>query len=561
MKEKLRVAAYCRVSTDKNDQLNSLESQKKYFTDYIKAHEGWELTEIYYDEGASGTSIKKRAGFNRMIRDAQERKMDLILTKEVSRFARNTVDTLSYTRLLKELGVGVIFMSDNIDTRDKDGELRLTIMASIAQEESRKTSERVKWGQRRRMEQGVVFGRDLLGYRVHRGQLIVNPAEAEIVRLIYHKFLIEGKGAYLIARELNEAGIRPKRAKEWSSTVILKILRNEKYAGDLCQKKTYTPDFLSHAKKYNRGQEEMVYIKDHHEPIVSRDIWDRTQAELKRRSHACGEKSKYSSRYWCSGKILCGECRQSFVSRTKKLKSGGTYRAWRCREAAKHGAKKAGKDGNTIGCDSKSVNDKVLSAGVALVLKTLRGKKDELAGEILKEIREALTSDSQFDTEPLREEIEKINEKKRRAIDLALEGIICKEDLKRQNEFYDSRISSLLSQIASAESRAASHNQSLKGIESYIGEIRRMLDFDSEDSLVLREVLERIVVERGNFIRIYLKHLPFGIRLHYSTGGRLSGFSVAFDNMEVVQSPKTLPEFPQKYGAKQIDKRPPIMLI
>ena len=186
--------------------------------------------------------------------------IDLILTKEVSRFARNTVDTLYYTRKLKEAGVGVIFTIDNIDTRDTDGELRLTIMASLAQEESRKTSERVKWGQKRRMELGVVFGRDLLGYTVKNGVLSINEEEVPVVKAIFHKYTNESKGTHVIARELLEEGLRPKRIQQWSNTVILRALRNEKYVGDLCQKKTYTPDYLTHKKKYNCGQEEKVYI-------------------------------------------------------------------------------------------------------------------------------------------------------------------------------------------------------------------------------------------------------------------------------------------------------------
>ena len=168
-------------------------------------------------------------------------KFNLILTKEVSRFARNTVDTLSYTRKLKEAGVGVIFTIDNIDTRDSDGELRLTIMASLAQEESRKTSERVKWGQQRRMEQGVVFGRDMLGYTVKNGNLFINPEEVPVVKAIFHKYTNEGKGAHVIARELIEECLRPKRISLWSNTVILRVLRNEKYVGDLCQKKHLPP--------------------------------------------------------------------------------------------------------------------------------------------------------------------------------------------------------------------------------------------------------------------------------------------------------------------------------
>ena len=251
----LRVAAYARVSTDKEDQSNSLSSQRSYFAEFITNHENWKLSDVYYDEGISGTQTKKRTGFNQMIQDALNGELDLIITKEVCRFARNTVDTLSYTRQLKEAGVGVIFTIDNIDTRDSDGELRLTIMASIAQEESRKTSERVRWGQKRQMEKGVVFGRDLLGYTVHNGKLFINEEEVPVVKAIFHKYVNEGKGTHVIARELLEEGMRPKRIALWSNTVILRVLRNEKYVGDLLQKKTYTPNYLTHAKKYNHGEE------------------------------------------------------------------------------------------------------------------------------------------------------------------------------------------------------------------------------------------------------------------------------------------------------------------
>ena len=285
-KKKLRVCAYARVSTDKDDQANSYESQCRYFTEYIQQRSDWQFSGIYADEGISGTNTKKRENFRRMIIDAENGLIDLILTKEVSRFARNTVDTLTFTRELKKRGIYVIFLNDNINTQDNDGELRLSIMATIAQDESRKTSERVKWGQKRQMEQGVVFGRDMLGYSVKGGKLYLKEDEAEIVRLIFHKFTDEGKGTHVIARELREAGIRPMRVKEWSNTVILRLLRNEKYVGDLCQKKTYTPDYLSHEKKYNRGAEEKVYIRDHHPEIaiIDRELWDRTQAELERRS-------------------------------------------------------------------------------------------------------------------------------------------------------------------------------------------------------------------------------------------------------------------------------------
>lgn len=200
-----------------------------------------------------------------MIVCAKNGDFDFVITKEISRFARNTLDSIFYTRVLRKYGIGVIFMNDNINTLDADAELRLAIMSSIAQEESRKTSERVKWGQKRQMEQGVVFGRSMLGYDIKNGKMYVNKKGAEVVRLIFNKFVQEGKGTYIIARELQEMGISPMYAKEWQNTVILRILRNEKYCGDLVQKKTYTPDFLSHEKKYNKGQEEFIIIKDHHD--------------------------------------------------------------------------------------------------------------------------------------------------------------------------------------------------------------------------------------------------------------------------------------------------------
>ena len=252
----IKVASYCRVSTDHEDQANSFAAQQRYFKEYIHRQPDWELYGIYADEGITGTSTKKRAQFNRMIHDAYSGKFQLILTKEVSRFSRNILDTISYTRELKALGVGVLFVNDGINTLEPDAELRLSIMASIAQEESRKTSSRVKWGQTRQMERGVVFGRSMLGYDVKNGAMTVNPEGAELVKLIFQKYGVERKGTSIIARELREAGYRTYTGNtKWSSSQIVKILKNEKYVGDLVQKKTYTPDYLTHEKKYNHGQE------------------------------------------------------------------------------------------------------------------------------------------------------------------------------------------------------------------------------------------------------------------------------------------------------------------
>lgn len=384
--KKKRVAAYCRVSTDKEDQENSFDSQQRYFRQYIERNPDWELYEIFADEGITGTNTRKRKEFNRMVACAANGDFDLIITKEISRFARNTLDSIYYTRELKKHGVGVIFLNDNINTLDGDAELRLAIMSSIAQEESRRTSERVKWGQKRRMEQGVVFGRSMLGYDVKDGKMYINEEGAGIVRLIFHKFVDEGKGTHVIARELREEGVRPMRAKEWQNTVILRILRNEKYCGDLVQKKTYTPDFLSHQKKYNRGQEEFVIIKDHHEPIISRELFDKANRILDLKSGSQNGKSKYSNRYPFSGKIKCGRCGAGYVARYKTRKDGSRYKAWRCYEAAAHGRPHIDKAGNQAGCFGESIRNEDAVYLLYLVCRELKIDRQKIADSLIKTI-------------------------------------------------------------------------------------------------------------------------------------------------------------------------------
>lgn len=536
MVKKLNVAAYCRVSTDKDDQTNSLISQRKYFAEYINHHDNWNLKNVYYDEGISGTQTQKRAGFNAMIEDAMQGEIDLILTKEVCRFARNTIDTLSFTRKLKEIGVGVIFTIDNIDTRDSDGELRLTIMASIAQEESRKTSERVKWGQKRRMEQGVVFGRDLLGYQVKDGKLIINEKEAAIVRAIFHKYTNEGKGTYIIARELAEEGMRPKRVPLWSNVIILRVLKCEKYVGDLCQKKTFTPDYLTHKKKYNRGEEEMVYLRDHHKPIIERELWDRTQRELERRSLSREEKARYSNRYWCSGKIYCGECGQRYVSRSKTLKNGEKYRGWRCHTSAAYGRPKQNVMGEWRGCRSLQVNHVTLLYCMKFCISHVQTNKEALKREILQEIQGLYGVTGRIrDTERIEREMEKINHKKKRAIDLVLEGVISRKELKEQNSWYEEELSSLEQQLQEAQNEAKIRDKPMNHGEQYVTVLDEIMDFQVTNEVLYGEILEKMVIYRDHKLDIWLKCLPVGFRLRIQTSGRGENFKVEILEMEMIE--------------------------
>lgn len=506
---KRKVAAYCRVSTDNEDQANSFESQQRYFRQYIERNPDWELYEIFADEGISGTNTKKRKEFNRMIACAKNGDFDLIITKEISRFARNTLDSIYYTRELKKHGVGVIFMNDNINTLDGDAELRLAIMSSIAQEESRKTSERVKWGQKRQMEQSVVFGRSMLGYDVEGGKMTINEEGAKVVRLIFHKFVNEGKGTHVIARELREEGISPMRVKEWSNTVILRVIRNEKYCGDLVQKKTYTPDFLSHEKKYNRGQEEFVIIKDHHEPIISRELFDEANRILDAKSLSQEGKAKHSNRYPFSGKIKCGCCGSSYVARYKTRNDGSRYKAWRCNEAAKHGSPHTDKAGNQVGCTGLSIRNEDATHIMYLVTKSLKYNRDKIINNLTAVIQSIIAMDTTgTDVLKLQEQIKKIEGKRANLIDLYMSNLINKDEFTATRASCDAEIEELQSIIESVDKQREmieQQQQLLKEIEDAIKEIVGGVEYEDE---FYKHILDKMVVQDKDNIDVYLNLLP-----------------------------------------------------
>lgn len=371
----IKVCAYCRVSTDKSDQINSLDNQKQFFEKYISRQPDWELTEIYVDEGVTGTVAKKRASFMRMINDADNGKFQMIITKEISRFARNTLDSIYYTRYLRSKGVGVFFLNDNINTLDSDAELRLTILSSIAQEESRKTSERVKWGQKRRMEQGIVFGRKLLGFDIRNGMIIINREEADIVKRIFDLFTKQNLSSYLIAKRLNsESVLFPKK---WNCNSVIRILKNEKYCGDLVQAKTYTPDFLTH-KKAENTPENYIIIKNHHEAIIEYEQFNQAQRILH-----CQEssKTKKSNRYLFSSMIVCGNCNSTVNARRRTLKSGNASLKWYCRN-----------------CGFVNIDDEILKKAIMFAIKNHTStkiyktiEKKDIFEKILKQIITKIT--------------------------------------------------------------------------------------------------------------------------------------------------------------------------
>lgn len=505
-----RVAAYCRVSTDKTDQANSLESQQQFFNEYIMQNHLWELYDIYVDDGISGTNTKKRVAFNQMIEDAKNGRFDLIITKEISRFARNILDSIGYTRELRTLGIGVIFLNDSINTLDSDAEMRLAFLSTMAQEESRKTSERVKWGLRRQMEKGIVLGRDMLGYDVRDGKLIINEEGAETVRLIYHKFLNEGKGAHRIAKELREEGVKTSaRMKDWSYTAILRILRNEKYCGDLVQQKTYTPDYLTHQKKRNYGEIETVTIKNHHEPIIPRECFEAVQRELERRKPSQSTVKAFANRYALSGKIVCGECGAGFVRRQKKRKDGTMNVKWVCAESRKNGGKRKEKDGTAVGCTTNSIKDRDIKEILQSAVADTMMSRTNIVNTLLQTVESVVKSVSDNDnTTHFRNEIAKCEDKKKKLLDMCLNGYIEAKEYREACDNLSDQITALEQKLIKEQS----NQHMLADKEKIIADIKKYVNAISTgeewNDIFYRNIIDRIVIYKGRKMDIHLKLIP-----------------------------------------------------
>lgn len=505
-----RVAAYCRVSTDKSDQSNSLESQMQFFDEYISRNHMWKLYDIYVDDGITGTNTKNRTAFIKMIEDAKSGKFDLIITKEISRFARNILDSIVYTRELKALGIGVVFLNDNINTLDNDAEMRLAFLSTMAQEESRKTSERVKWGLRRQMEKGVVLGRDMLGYDVCEGKLIINEEGAETVRLIYHKFLDEGKGAHRIANELREEGVETSaRMKNWSYTVILRILRNEKYCGDLVQQKTYTPDYLTHQKKRNYGEIEKVIINNHHEAIIPKERFEAVQRELERRRPTQSTVKAFANRYALSGKIICGECGSGFVRRQKKLKDGTINVKWVCAESQKHGIKYIKGDTTAVGCSTNSINDRDMKEILQMVVADTMLSRTDIINTLLQTVERSVRSVSDSDkTLHFQKEIDCYKNKKKKLLDMCLNGYIESKEYREASDDLNNRISKLEQKLIKEQNNLkliADKKNSISDIEEYV---KIVSDGEEWNDAFYRNIIDKIIVYKGRKIDIFIKQMP-----------------------------------------------------
>ena len=342
-KRKVRVAAYCRVSTEHEEQIGSFKNQVEYYTNLINHNEDWECAGIFADEGISGTGTKKREGFQKMIQACRDGKVDRVITKSISRFARNTADCLRYSRELRDRGIPILFEKESVDTMAASGELLFTILSSLAQEESRNISENTAWGIRSRFKQGTpqINTNRFMGYdKDANGQLIINEEQAKVVRRIFREFL-EGWKISEIAHHLIEDNVPGVTGKAvWPSVTIKRMLQNEKYKGDLLMQKWYTVDFLNKKQAENEGKLDQFYVQGAHEPIVSEEDWAAVQEELKRqqefaKTHGIKEGSSMTDTAFF-GRVFCGNCGGRFVRKTWK---GIKEPFWKCI----HTEKKEGK--------------------------------------------------------------------------------------------------------------------------------------------------------------------------------------------------------------------------
>ena len=483
-----RVAGYARVSTDSEEQQTSYEAQVDYYTRYIQSREDWEFVGVYTDEGISATNTKHRDGFKQMVKDALAGKIDLIVTKSVSRFARNTVDSLTTVRKLKEHGTEIYFEKENIFTFDSKGELLITIMSSLAQEESRSISENVTWGQRKRFADGKVSMpyKQFLGYeKGEDGTPVINEEEAAIVRLIYKLFL-EGRTPAGICRYLEQQGIpTPSGKQKWSQTTVDSILSNEKYKGDARLQKKFTTDFLTKKMKVNEGEVPQYYVEQSHAAIVEPLEWDMVQAEIARR-RALGR--AYSGNSVFSSKLVCGDCGGFFGQ--KVWHSNDPYRKviWRCNSKFKGETKCA-----TPHLDTETIQRMFLNA-----YNLLMADRESVISDCTT-MRQVLS-----DTSALDAEIVGLNEEITVVAELVKACVRENASTAQSQEEYAKKYNGLLTRYEKATARLADVTAEKERKQNQDRELRLFIEELMKQPLVLQEWDERLwiaMIDRATVFR------------------------------------------------------------
>lgn len=491
---KKRVAAYARISTNDPSQAGSYELQVAHYTEFIQSNPNWELVKVYCDEGISGTSTKKRLGFQNLINDCVEGKIDYILTKSISRFARNTLDCLRYIRELKALGIGLYFEKENIDTLDTKSELFLTILSSMAQEESRSISENTRWGIKKRFQRGIAHipTTYFLGYDTdENGNLVINEKEAAIIKRIYYDFL-NGKGTVTIAKELMRDGILTARGnKTWTSDSVYKILTNEKFCGNALLQKTVTVDYLTHKRIRNDGREQQYFIRNHHPAIIPEEDWNAVQQEMKRRSNMFRNpdgkyKQAYSNKSCFSNILFCEECGHPIVRRRLTSERNGEkflYTAWQCRTRV-HPKK------YNVNCKAKFVWESALEREFMALLHDLKEGKEELIQEAHKVIEEYdLSSAEKARKLNLEAQIEQINERVSELAEQSNSTVASVYEASINHLYYEQEL------LQSEYDELSNKQQESKHMERHLETLLTFLyEFDESE---FNEDIFRQVIQRG----------------------------------------------------------------
>ena len=503
----LRVAAYCRVSTEQEEQQNSYQVQIAYYTDLINRKKEWTLAGIFADEGISDTQTKKRTEFNRMIRMCRNKKIDLVITKSISRFARNTVDCLEYVRQLKDLGIGVIFEKENINTLTMTSEFMIALYGSFAQAESESISKNVSWGKEKAYREGKVQFqyKHLLGYKKGAdGKPEIIPEEAETVKLIYTMFL-DGHSMKNIALILHVKGIHTKTGStEWRTNTITRILQNEKYVGDALLQKTFTSDCITHKVVKNHGERPMYLVTNHHDPIIDRDTYNRVQQELARRNSkrkisdkTVTEQGKYSSKYALSELLICGHCGTPY-RRTTWAARGKKQIVWRCLSRLEHGKKYCP--------DSPTIKEEQLHRGILRAINNYYSCRNDIVRILKANIGSVLECQGQEEILSVEKRLKEIDQARTDLVNLIASGG-CDED-KLDSEFaklyaeeqgLSERLTMLKSQNKTSEETQAKLDKIMDMIE------HEKFELETFDNVLIRKLIECVKILSKTEILVIFK--------------------------------------------------------
>lgn len=505
--QQLRVAAYCRVSTEQEEQQNSYQVQIAYYTDLINRKKEWSLVGIFADEGISGTQTKKRTEFNRMIRMCKNKKIDLVITKSISRFARNTVDCLEYVRQLKNLGIGVIFEKENINTLTMTSEFMIALYGSFAQAESESISKNVSWGKEKAYREGKVQFQyqNLLGYRKGTdGKPEIVPEEAETIKLIYKLFL-DGYSMTNIKKTLESKGILTAKGKKiWNESLISSILKNEKYVGDALLQKTFTVDCITHKIVKNHGERPMYLVTDHHAPIIDRDTYNRVQQELARRSSkrkisdkTITEQGKYSSKYALSELLICGHCGTQY-RRTTWSARGKKQIVWRCISRLEHGKKYCP--------DSPTIKEDQLHKAIIQAINNYYSCRNDIARILKANIGTVLECQGQEEIISIENRLKEIDTARNDLISLIASGG-CDEDkldsefakLYQEEQQLSERLETLKSQNKTSSETQAKLNKIMDMIEN------EKFELETFDNVLIRKLIECVKVLSKTEILVIFK--------------------------------------------------------